>query len=202
MHFNLRFLTQSAVFLCGLLVSLVAWSAPAGKFYRYHDARGIAVTSSTVTPAHIRHGYDVLNERMDVIYRVPAGTPASDAAFQRKKNAEEQQRKQDERLIQAYGSSQRAAAKRDEIVRGLNAQIEFQRSQYQKMQDNYNNLINQENGYKRSGQAVPKHLADQIKNARVSLQRMSNSITTSEQNKVRTENEYNHAINRLKALGR
>lgn len=202
MQSSTRFVAQLSILLCGLLLSFIAWSAPTGKFYRYYDHRGIAVTSSTVTPAHIRHGYDVLNERMDVIYRVPAGTPASDAAFQRKKNAEEQQRKQDERLIQAYGSSQRAAAKRDEIVRGLNAQIEFQRSQYQKMQDNYNNLINQENGYKRSGQAVPKHLADQIKNARVSLQRMSNSITTSEQNKVRTENEYNHAINRLKALGR
>lgn len=202
MQSSTRLITQLSLLLSGVLLSFLAWSAPVGKFYRYYDHRGIAVTSSTVTPAHIRHGYDVLNERMDVVYRVPAGTPASDAAFQRKKDAEEKQRQQDERLIQAYGSSTRAIAKRDEILRGLNSQLDFQRSQYQKLSENYNNLVNQENGYKRSKQTVPAHLAEQIKNTRISLQRMANSIKSIEENKTKTENEYNHAINRLKALGR
>lgn len=202
MQSSTRFVAQLSILLCGLLLSFIAWSAPTGKFYRYYDHRGIAVTSSTVTPAHIRHGYDVLNERMDVVYRVPAGTPSSDAAFQRKKDAEEKQRQQDDRLIQAYGSSSRAIAKRDEILRGLNSQLDFQRNQYQKLSENYNNLVNQENGYKRSKQTVPAHVTEQVKNTRISLQRMANSIKAIEQNKTKTENEYNHAINRLKALGR
>lgn len=201
MQFNVL-LTQSTLLLCGLFVSLVAWSTPTGKFYRYYDKRGIAVTSSTVTAAHIRQGYDVLNERMDVVYRVPAGTPASDAAFQRKKNAEEQQRQQDERLIQAYGSSQRAISKRDEIIRGLNSQIDFHRSQHKKLNETYVNLLTQESNYRRAGQTVPTHLTGQLKSTRVSLQRMSSSINTLEINRNKTESEYNHAINRLRALGR
>lgn len=202
MQLKTRIGVQVSILLGGLLLSLTSWSAPTGKFYRYYDHRGIAVTSSTVTPSHIRHGYEVLNERMDTVYRVPAGTPASDAAFQRRKDAEEKQRQQDDRLIQAYGSSSRAIAKRDEIIRGLNANLEFHRTQYQKLNNTYNNLISQESNYKRSGQTVPSNLAEQVKNTRISLQRMSNSINTIEQNKIKTENEYNHAINRLKALGR
>ena len=49
--------------------TLAANSAPKAVWYRYYDQHGIANISTSVTPAHIRYGYEALDQNMQVIKR-------------------------------------------------------------------------------------------------------------------------------------
>lgn len=49
------------------------------KWYRYYDSRGTANISANVTPAHIRYGYESLDQNMQVIAKTPAWNGDRDA---------------------------------------------------------------------------------------------------------------------------
>lgn len=195
--FRTRLAPFSVMVAC-VCFSSFAFSAPAGKWYRYYDSRGVSTTSSNITQAHIRHGYEVLNEHMYVIHRVPAGTPTSEAEFQRKMAEKEKRRAEIERLQRAYGSSSRAIAKRDEVLKGLNAQLDFQNAQYRKLQQSYQALKAEADGYRVKGSAVPAHLTERLNSSYRSMQNMANVIQSTQQNKAKVEQEFNDAIARLK----
>ena len=50
-------------------IVVFAETPPKATWYRYYDSKGIANISSNVTPNHIRHGYEALDQNMQVIQR-------------------------------------------------------------------------------------------------------------------------------------
>jgi hypothetical protein len=49
--------------------SVAIADTPKAVWYRYYDQHGIANISTSVTPAHIRYGYEALDRNMQVIKR-------------------------------------------------------------------------------------------------------------------------------------
>lgn len=47
--------------------SVAIAGTPKAVWYRYYDQHGIANISTSVTPAHIRYGYEALDRNMQVI---------------------------------------------------------------------------------------------------------------------------------------
>src|SRR5690606_24390056 len=99
--------------------------------YRYKDDRGRTVHGSTVPPQYVKNGYEVLNDRGQVIQVVPrAKTPeelAAEEATREQREAEEAiaraQREKDNLLLRLYRSPDEIARKRDERVKLIDGQL-------------------------------------------------------------------------------
>ena len=60
-----------AVFLCVFCSSsFAAVEQPKAVWYRYYDKNGVANVSTSVTPEHIRYGYEALDRNMQVIKKI------------------------------------------------------------------------------------------------------------------------------------
>jgi hypothetical protein len=124
-----KFARQATVFL--LLAIGASTVVQAANIYRYKDESGRVVISSIMPPNMVKFGYEVLNERGQVIQTVPrASTEAEIAAQQAARQAlldEEEalkrQREADNLLIRQYRSPDEVARKRDERVRQIDAQM-------------------------------------------------------------------------------
>lgn len=99
--------------------------------YRYKDDRGRTVHGSTVPPQYVKNGYEVLNDRGQVIQVVPrAKTPeelAAEEATRAEREAAEAlaraQREKDNLLLRLYRSPAEIARKRDERVTLIDGQL-------------------------------------------------------------------------------
>ena len=70
-----HYITNTRNCICTLVLFLFCHSTfaaneqPRAVWYRYYDRNGVANVSTSVTPEHIRHGYDALDRNMQVIKR-------------------------------------------------------------------------------------------------------------------------------------
>lgn len=170
------------------------------KWYRYYDKNGVANISSTVTPAHIRHGYEALDANMQVIQKNRSYNADQDLKLANTRAAEARQKEQDNKLKKAYGSSKVAAQKRDELLKSYQKQIAFQQQQLKQNQKDRVMFKRQEMEYFRKGKSIPNDLKDRLN---YNIQNINNSKSTIEslQRDYRnTEAQYDTIINRLKAF--
>jgi hypothetical protein len=113
--------------LCSTLllsnISVFAGNSSKGeRWYRYYD-NGIPTLSSSVSEQHMSHGYDILDNHMQVIQHIP---PFSTIKYDQQKVQREQAiEKQiaDRHLIETYTSSDRAILQRDRELSELDNQI-------------------------------------------------------------------------------
>lgn len=170
-------------------------------FYRYYDAKGRPNVSTSVTPNHIRYGYEVLNNQMFVIRQVPASSHASEKSQMQQAQKLKQQQEELQRLRKAYGSSASAMRKRDEILTKLNHQLAFQNGQYQKLLANNKTLVAQYNNFAQQSKPVPAHLSQQLRDNQHALKNSSITLNNLQQQITQTHKNYNHAIQQLRANG-
>lgn len=190
MAFLTKFFT---LVILALLLPTMVWA----NYYRYYDASGRPTIATSVTSNHVRYGYEVLNDQMYVIKRVPPSTQVTQQQIQQKR----QQQEELKRLRAAYGSSHSATRKRDELLRKLNEQLNFHNSQYQKLLQENKNLISQQNSYIRQKKAVPAPLAQQVAQSNRAVQSTAYQIRNLQQQITQTTQMFNQAIQQLKANG-
>lgn len=87
----------------GLLVSAPLWADFQGRFYRYHDANGKVVVSSSIPKEFAANGYDILNGDLKLIQTVAPHSILTDEEKLAKQRLREQQ-VEDHYLLKSYSS--------------------------------------------------------------------------------------------------
>lgn len=169
-------------------------------WYRYYDKNGVANISTSVTPAHIKNGYEALDRNMQVIKRNQAYNVEKDLQQSTSRASEVRKLEQDARLKRAYGNSSVAINKRNELLNSLKQQIALQNQTLKQLQSARIILKRQEMEYYRKGNTVPVTLKDRIKYNSENIEKTKNYIENLQNNYRSTQTHYDDIINRLKKL--
>ena len=191
---------QAILMLLGAMLSVSAVAdgvKPA--WYRYYDQNGVANLSTTVSPNHIRYGYESLDRNMQVLQRTRPFN-SEKATHATKPTAYSQQRELDRRLKSAYGSSQVASQKRQEKLKHITQQIELQKKQLQQLEKDRVGFKKQALAFTQKGRAIPKNLQDTLNYNQQYLQNGQKQLQALQMQYQKTQVEYDRIIQRLKAL--
>ena len=170
------------------------------KWYRYYDKNGVANISTSVTPAHIQNGYEILGPNMQVLQRNHAYNAEQDIKQSSSRASAARQREQDTKLKRAYSTSKVAENKRDDQFRSIKKQIALQQEQLKQLQADRINFKRQEMDIFRKGVPVSTQLKNNIK---YNTDNINNTKTTNESLYVSYQNTqayYEDIIRRLKVL--
>ncbi|NUF54074.1 hypothetical protein HUN16_17190, partial [Acinetobacter seifertii] len=151
-----------AVFLSS--PTFAANDAPKAVWYRYYDQHGIANISTSVTPAHIRHGYEALDQNMQVIKRNHPYNSETDLNQSSQRALSARYREEDNKLKKAYSNSKTAVIKRDQALLAIKKQMNYQQEQLNQLQQDKILFKCQEMEYFRKGEKVPERLKALIEN--------------------------------------
>ncbi|NUG12084.1 hypothetical protein HUN13_10860 [Acinetobacter seifertii] len=189
---------------CGALFlsspTFAANDAPKAVWYRYYDQHGIANISTSVTPAHIRHGYEALDQNMQVIKRSHPYNSETDLNQSSQRALSARYREEDNKLKKAYSNSKTAVIKRDQALLAIKKQMNYQQEQLNHLQQDKILLKRQEMEYFRKGEKVPERLKALIENNLTNILKVKQTLELLSKNYNHTNNEYENIIERLKKL--
>ena len=195
-----KVLGTSFILILLTLSHLLFINAAHANWYRYYDNKGIANISTTVSPEHIRRGYETLDSRMQVIHRTE---PFESEKFNKLEAQREQaykQRNNDLRLKNAYSNSHLAEIKKREMLTALQQQINFHRKQLNVIYKEQLALKQQEKAATLNGSTVSTALKNALQTNSNQIERTQNSLLMSQTHYQRTEQQYDAIIARLKLL--
>lgn len=179
---------------------LLAQSTAKAKWYRYYDKNGVANISSTVSPEHLRHGYEALDRNMQVIRK----NKPYDAKYEIRNAAEIQrkarQQSEDLKLKRAYGTSQVAVNKRNDMLKKITKQIAMTQQELKTVENDYLILKQDENKYIKKKKPVPSDLKNRIHYNIQNTQNIKTRIESLQTEYRNTQAEYDIIIKRLKNL--
>ena len=196
---NFRFIFLSFL----VLQAAVAYAEnplPKATWYRYYDSKGVANISTNVTPNHIRHGYEALDQNMQVIRRNRAYNTEADIKQAPQRAAHAKQQATDLKLKKAYGNSQVALAKRNDALANIKKQIAFQQDQLKQLQTDRIYFKRQQIEHLRKAENIPVSLKTTIENNQKNIEAKKAMIQSLQINYRKTQAEYDNIIARLKAL--
>ncbi|NUG21275.1 hypothetical protein [Acinetobacter lactucae] len=180
--------------------SLAVTDTPKAVWYRYYDQNGIANISTSVTPAHIRYGYEALDRNMQVIKRNHSYNAEADLNQSNQRALLARHKEQDIKLKKAYSNSRTALIKRDQALLSIKKQINYQQEQLNQLQQDKILFKRQEMEYFRKGETIPERHKALIENNLNNIKRVKQTIETLSKTYNRTNNEYENIIERLKKL--
>ena len=173
---------------------------PKATWYRYYDSKGIANISTNVTPNHIRHGYEALDQNMQVIRRNRAYNSEADIKQAPQRAAQAKQQAENLKLKKAYSSSHVAIIKRNDILVNIKKQIAFQQDQLKQLQNDRIYFKRQQIEHLRKGESIPSSLKNNIENNQKNIEAKKDMIQSLQISYRNTQAEYDNIIARLKAL--
>lgn len=179
---------------------IFAETPPKATWYRYYDSKGIANISSNVTPNHIRHGYEALDQNMQVIQRNRAYNTEADIKKAPLRAALARQNAADLKLKTAYTNSQVAANKRDNALMHIKKQIAFQQDQLKQLQNDRIYFKRQQIEHLRKAENIPTTLKNSLDNNQKNIELKKENIQSLQMHYRNTQLEYDRIIARLKAL--
>lgn len=202
-----HFITIARTYTCSFFIllficnsSFAATEQTKAVWYRYYDKNGISNVSTSVTPEHIRYGYEALDRNMQVIKRNRPYNSTVDQQQSSHRESIARQREQDLKLKRAYGNTKIAAAKRDQILTTLKKQLNYQQEQLQQLQKDKIGFKRQEMEYHRKGEMLPAQLKNNLENNAQNIESVKRTVESLRNAYHKTEVDYNDIINRLKVL--
>ena len=169
-------------------------------WYRYYDHKGVANISTSVTPNHIRFGYEALDQNMQVIQRNRPYNSEADAKKSPQRAAQARQNAADLKLKKAYGNAQVALTKKNESLKGIKKQIIFQQDQLKQLQNDRIYFKRQEMEHLRKGQGIPAVLKSTLDNNQKNIKERKDNIEVLQSYYRNTQTKYDNIITRLKTL--
>lgn len=173
---------------------------PTPAWYRYYDRNGVATISSSVSSAHIKQGYDVLDRRMQIIRHVPAFNAERSQQNAQSYGIQSKQHEADLRLKQAYTSTRTAELKKQDALKAIKIQISIQQRHTQDTYQDQVSLRREEMQYIRQGKSVPASLKERIQQNDQAINHSKNAILDLQNNYRDTQLKYDKIISRLKLM--
>lgn len=180
----------------------------AADIYRYTDDRGRVVHGSNVPPQFVKNGYEVLNDRGQVIRTVPrALTPAELAAQEAtraQREAEEallrEQQEKDNLLLRLYRSPEEIGRKRDERVVLIDGQLTALQAALTKVEDEVARLQKVVDDQVAAGGQAPEQTVETLRIQNEEMTRLVGQRTRLENDKATTIAEAERDMKRLSEL--
>ena len=167
-----------------LFSSLFATLSEAANLYKYVDDQGREIVSSRVPAEYVKDGYQILNERGQVI-EVVARTLSSEelaaqseeaAALRLAEQARLQQEEDDTMLLRLYRSPEEVIRRRNSTLEELNGQITVLSSLLEDAEEKLTELELRMENNERAGNAVPSNLLAQLEDAVEERDRLSRQV--------------------------
>lgn len=181
------------------LLSIFSFATNA-TWYRYYDNRGISNISSTVSPEHLRYGYEVLDSNMQVTQRFRPATHQNSLKHEVQREQAYKQHMDDLRLKNAYSNSRLAEIKKTEALKSIQEQIVYQKNQSNLLYKLQFSLKQKEQEMLLKGQHIPTEFKVNLQKNTDQLNNVQKNIIDTQVKLQRTEQYYNTIINRLKFL--
>lgn len=175
-------------------------SSPKAKWYRYYDSKGVANISTSVTPNHIRYGYEALDQNMQVINRARPYNVEADVKKAPQRAAQAKQQEADIKLQRAYTNSKVATQKRDALLLATKKQMDFYQSQLKQLQTDRIAFKRQEMEYQRKGKTVPQSLINTLQYNEKNIDDKRKAIQSLHTHYRKTQEDYQKIISRLVTL--
>src|SRR6056300_1215737 len=178
-----------------LISALFISQATAANLYKYKDDQGREITGSRVPAEFVKNGYQVLNERGQVIEVVQRTLTAEERAAQSEQLEQQRlleqaalrQEEEDRMLLRLYRTPDEVVRRRDATIEQLEAQMIVLNSLLEdaeeKLAELEQRVVNNEN----AGTQIPANLAAQVEDASNERNRLATQL-------VRIESEIEEAI--------
>ena len=191
-----------------LLISALAISqANTANLYKYQDAQGREITGSRVPAEFVKNGYQILNERGQVIEVVQRTLTAEERAakaeqIEQKRQIEQAALRQEEdrMLLRLYRSPEEVVRRRDSTIEQLEAQMTVLNSLLEDAQEKLAELEQRVVNNEKAGNQIPANLTTQIEDATNERDRLSTQLARIENEKQDALATAEKNINRLKEL--
>lgn len=199
---------QRRVALTLVLSVGVCLSAEAANIYRYKDDNGRTVFNSSVPPEFVKNGYDILNERGQVIETVPraktaqeiAAQEAAQLALQQEEEALRKQRDADSLLLRLYRDPDEIARKRDERLMQLDSQIEVINVTLHKITEEFDRQTKVVENAKANGLEPAPQVVDSLASKTAELERLNAQLMRLEDEKMTEAANAERDMTRLRVL--
>lgn len=183
---------------------LLSLPAMAANIYRYYDNQGNLFHGSQVPPEFVKNGYEVLNEKGQVIQTVARALTeeereAQALAQQSQQQSQEERARQEEEdrlLLRLYRSPEEVIRRRDSTVEQLDAQITALTGLRNDAQRRLDSVQGQVDG----NANPPETLLSQLENATEERDRLQRQVERVENEKAETVETAEKNINRLREL--
>lgn len=177
---------------------------PSGAMYRYRNANGQIVVSSTLPPDAVQRGYEVLDRQGNLIKEVEAGPSPEDLEAmraQKEKMREQQRQKQeDERLLRLYAGPDDAIRARDRQIEALRLNIGYSRNNIDQVEEKLSEEISAAARFERQGREVPEQIQATIDRYQRQLQELNREVEGYKQDMQEVREEFAPIIKRLRVL--
>lgn len=193
-----RLTLMTLLALCSHLLSGLASAKGVAHYYRYYDQRGTAVVSQSVSDQHIKKGYDVLDQQMMLIKKVPAYNLEHDLKQQQVRAKQARQINTQKKLTRAYRDVNYTQGKKQRRLSKLYLQLAEQYRRLNVLQKENARLLHLRASYYRRGTKPPKELLQQYNLNQVATQEAYQSLSRVQQKLKQQAAFYDDIINRLK----
>ena len=178
-----------------LISALFISQANAANLYKYKDDQGREITGSRVPAEFVKNGYQVLNERGQVIEVVQRTLTAEERAAQSEQLEQQRlleqaalrQEEEDRMLLRLYRTPEEVVRRRDATIEQLEAQMIVLNSLLEDAEEKLAELEQRVVNNKNAGTPIPANLAAQVEDA-------SNERNCLATQLVRIESEIEEAI--------
>lgn len=180
----------------------------AADTYRYTNDRGQTVVGTTVPPQFVKNGYEVMNDRGQVIRVVARAATqaelAAQAADRERLEAEEaatrEQLNADNLLLRLYRSPDEIARKRDERLTLIESQIIAMAASLSKAQEETTRLQGVVDNYIKGGTEVPATTQESLRVQQSELERLTTQQTRLETDRATAVADADRDMKRLAEL--
>ncbi len=191
-----------------LISALVISQAEAANLYKYKDDQGREITGSRVPAEYVKNGYQVLNERGQVIEVVQRTLNAEERAAQAEEMEQQRQIEQaalrqeeeDRMLLRLYRSPEEVVRQRDSTIEQLEAQMTVLNSLLEDAEEKLTELEQRVDSNEKAGNQLPANLITQIEDATNERDRLFIQLARIESEKEYAITTAEKNINRLKQL--
>ena len=178
-----------------LISALFISQANAANLYKYKDDQGREITGSRVQAEFVKNGYQVLNERGQVIEVVQRTLTAEERAAQSEQLEQQRlleqaalrQEEEDRMLLRLYRTPEEVVRRRDATIEQLEAQMIVLNSLLEDAEEKLAELEQRVVNNKNAGTPIPANLAAQVEDASNERNRLATQL-------VRIESEIEEAI--------
>ncbi|NVJ62295.1 MAG: hypothetical protein HWE27_18045 [Gammaproteobacteria bacterium] len=182
--------------------------ANAKNYYRYKNSKGQFELVEQLSPEAIAAGYDVINDKGQLIERVAPGKTLGEIEDEkeeikeakRKEFARQQQLRRDAELLKLFRSEIEILRARDTAVSGIDQRIELSKNQRSLLKSSIEDLQKRAADFERSGKPVPQYLKDNISETQKQIadRERREKVTATERAKVVAD--YDRDLIRFKEL--
>ncbi|PSF12335.1 DUF4124 domain-containing protein [Marinobacter fuscus] len=191
--------------VAGMAAMALLYSAGAqATMYRYTDANGQLVISSTIPQEATRRGYQILNNSGRVIDTIPAAPTAEEIAAREAKKERQRQRErqqeEDRQLLKRFSHPDQAVRAMHRKMRELEGIIQLKRGNISVISSQLDEEQSRAANMERAGRAIPDTMLEKIQRLEAQIRDIEREISAQRQSIGEMKKTFVNEVERLEII--